>query len=438
MRKKVIDILVIGLALFSMFFGAGNTVFPPYLGMGAGDQWITALFGYFIADIGFALVAIFAILRYDGDAEAVTGRIGKIPGTLIMSAAVICLCPLLVVPRTAATTFEMSVAPFTDGGGKILCSIIYFAVIFALTIRESSVIDIVGKYLTPALFIGLLVLIVKGIVTPIGPISDMAKVDNVVVSSINSGYQTMDVLASLVYGLIILKTVCHKGYSSLPDQAKIIGWSGIVASVGLMAVYCGLTYLGATTSTLYGMDINLSQLIMNIIRHLLGESGLFVLGIIVALACITSAIGLVSSGAHYFSKVSGGKISYGALIVVFCVLSTVIANFGLEKIVHIAAPILSFVFPGILTLIFLSFLSPRRVNVNICRGATAGAMATGLVEILHSWGAPVSFVTRLPLANLGFSWVTPAIACGVICAFLPNSKQHVRSVRLYLKDLIWK
>lgn len=427
MKKSRLDILVVGFALFSMFFGAGNVIFPPFLGLCAGNQWLTAFICYYLADIGLALVAIFAILKNGGDVESITGKVGKVPGTLLMSAIILCVGPLLAIPRTAATTFEMAVAPLSGGSGTLITSVVFFALILAMTIRESSVVDIVGKFLTPALLIGLLVLIVKGAVTPIGPISDTPMIDNIIVNGVSSGYQTMDVLAALAFGIIIVKNVNQKGYTSLPDKVKFIGMASIVAAFGLLVVYCGLTFLGATASTLYGMEINRAQLIINIIRSLLGEGGAVLLGIVVALACITTAVALVSSSADYFSKLSGGKLSYKTLTVVICVFSTMASNIGLDQIIAVASPILSFVYPGVLTLIFLSFFSDRIKKQNVCRGAAIGAMAVSLLEILAFYGVPIAFVARLPLSEFGFAWVIPAILCGVLGALLPDSAHEAVS-----------
>ena len=154
-HTSVKDIFVIGFALFSMFFGAGNVIFPPYLGLESGSQWFFGFLCYFIADIGLALLALFAIMRC-GSTEAIVKRIGKIPSVLLMTAIVLCIGPMLAIPRTAASTFEMSVQLMIPDFSAPLFSVVFFAVIFLLSIRESAVVDIVGKILTPLLLLGLL------------------------------------------------------------------------------------------------------------------------------------------------------------------------------------------------------------------------------------------------------------------------------------------
>ena len=211
MRKEIKDILIIGFALFSMYFGAGNVIFPPFLGLQAGGEWISAFISYYIADIGLALLAIFAMLRCKSDIEGVTGRIGKKPSIILSSAIVLCIGPLLAIPRTAATVHEMTIMPIFGNVNVVLTSVVFFILILILCINESSVVDIVGKFLTPALIIGLIILIVKGIIDPIGNINPEPQITYIVSEGISSGYQTMDVLASLIFGVIILKNVKERG-----------------------------------------------------------------------------------------------------------------------------------------------------------------------------------------------------------------------------------
>ena len=212
MQKKkttVRDVIVIGFALFSMFFGAGNVVFPPYLGLEAGPEWLTGFTTYFIADIGLALVGLFALLRV-GSSEAVLNRVGRVPAEILMCAIILCIGPMVAIPRTSASTYEMAIAPNISGVSPILFSAIFFALILALCIKESAVVDIVGKILTPLLLLGLFAIIIKGVITPLGEPSALPQIANVAVTGIKAGYQTMDALAALPFGIIVLQSVTDK------------------------------------------------------------------------------------------------------------------------------------------------------------------------------------------------------------------------------------
>ena len=408
MRKSWKDTFVIGFALFSMFFGAGNVIFPPYLGLGCGREWLLGFLCYYLADIGLALVALFAILK-GGGSESITQPLGRVPSAVLMSAIVLCIGPMLAIPRTAATTYEMSVLPLAAGFSPALFSALFFLVILLLCLRESAVVDIVGRFLTPALLIGLLILIVKGVVSPIGSVPDRVLVDNVVRTGIEAGYQTMDVLAAMVFGIIVLNSAREKGHTETKAQYRVVAGAGIIAGTVLLVVYLGLTYLGVTMSEFFNLSVLRTYLMVAIVRNLLGHGGIFLFSIVVALACVTTAVALVSSSAAFFSELSKGKLPYKALVAVICVFSAVVSNIGLEQIVSIAAPVLELVYPPTLVLIVLAFFRrwlPEDLPLQL---AAAGALLYSGLSFLRSCGVPMEILDRLPLSSFGFGWMAPAI-----------------------------
>ena len=254
-----------------MFFGAGKIIFPPYLGM-SGSEWGWAAF-VIIWLTSIATLAIFALIRNGGEISSITGRIGKIPGEIMLSAIILCIGPFIALPRTGATVQEMFVEPVFGDVSPWLATAVFFLLVMLLTIRESSVVDIIGKILTPALVLGLLILIVTGFISPLGKISDTHMMDNVVVAGINSGYQTMDVLAAMIFGIIIVKNVMEKGYTETHAKYRITRNASLVAAGALLVIYCGLTFLGATVSSTYNLRINRSELLLNITGDLLGHAG---------------------------------------------------------------------------------------------------------------------------------------------------------------------
>ena len=420
-KKHVTDSIVVGFALFAMFFGAGNVVFPPYLGMHAGEQWANGFLFYFIADIGLALVAMFAIL-HAGGADNITGRIGHVASKVLMCAVILCIGPMVAIPRTAATTLEMSVTPFFSGMSPVVFSIIFFAVILLLSIKQSAVIDIVGKILTPALLIGLLVLIVKGFVSPIGDIVDTGvSASEVTVNGIKSGYQTMDVLAAMAFGIIILSSADEKGYTDSKSAAKMIGIAAALSGVLLLIVYFGLTYLGATASTVFPTDISRANLVIGIVELLLGKAGLIIFAIVIALACITTAVALVSSAASFFAKLANDKISYSVFVVVICVSSAVISNLGLDMIIAIATPVLDVVYPPMLVLILLSWFGDK-LHKSVYVSSVAGSLIASVLATASLYGMNVPVIDSLPLASLGLGWLTPAAVFGLVAYLVSKVK----------------
>jgi len=417
--KKYIDQFVIGFALFSMFFGAGNIIFPPYLGLGSGPEWLIGFICYYIADIGLAILAIFALLKNGGDLNNITDRIGKIPGEVMVALIILCIGPIIALPRTGATTYEMFVQPLFGQVSPLIPLLIFFGISLILTLRESAVIDIIGKFLTPLLFIGLLALIIIGIINPIGEVADTAMMENVALEGINAGYQTMDVLAAMIFGIIIVKSVNDKGYKEEKLKYATARNASVIAAIGLLVIYCGLTYLGATVSEIFNLKINRSELIVNITYGLLGDAGTLVLGIVVTLACLTTSIALITSTADYFHGISNGKISYKLIAVITAIISALLAMVGTDMIISIASPILSLLYPGALTLLALSFLK-EKISDWTLRFSVAGALTGSLLSVLYSLGVPLDFIDSLPLSASGLSWILFAAVSGII-GFITNT-----------------
>ena len=399
--KQIKDCVVIGAALFAMFFGAGNMIFPPYLGLQAGIEWFVAFLGYYLADVGLAVVAMLALIR-TGGSDGLLRPLGRVWSTGLMMAIMLCLGPLISIPRTAATTFELSVAPLWKGMNLNLFCAAFFVVVFLLSVNESAVVDIVGKILTPILFASLLLLIVKGVLFPLGEITKPPLNDQVVASGISAGYQTMDVLASVVFGALILNSAAQKGYTGAREQAGASVGASLVAGAGLLVVYAGLTYLGATAQALPNTRLTRIELLVALVQAIFpGKGGMVFFGIIAALACLTTAIALTSAASRYFAGLSNGRVSYKTVAGVICAFSAAVSGIGVERLVELAAPILGVVYPPVLALVLLSFLG-RAESRWFYRIPAAAAMVVGLLET-----AGVAAVGLLPMARLGLAWVVP-------------------------------
>lgn len=425
MRKKTSfkDIAVIGLALFAMFFGAGNLIFPPHLGTNAGHEWFIGFLCFFIADVGLALVAILSMIKSgDVSIQGVTKKLGTVPSVIINTLIVLCIGPFLAIPRTAATTFEMGVMPIFPQINSWVFGAIFFGLVLLFTIRPSGVVDVIGKYLTPILVACLLAMIILGFVHPIGEISDVTNFETVR-EGVMAGYQTMDVLASIVFVIIIISAAKDKGYTETKDTMSVVIKSSIFAAVALFIIYGGLAFLGATTSAGGFEGYNQTGLVVAITQSLIGSYGVLVLAIIVFFACLTTAIGLVSSCASYFAELTNGKVSYTKVVILTVAFSYIVSNFGISTIISIAAPILSLLYPVVLVMIVLNFFSARIKNNNIYLFAAAFALAASAAEVLCGFGLPLHFVEKLPLGSFQCGWVVPAIIGGIIGKFVPASEK---------------
>ncbi len=423
MRKKQVDIWILGFALFSMFFGAGNVIFPPYLGFQSGTAWLSGFLSYYIADIGLALLALFALLRHNG-IEEVLAPIGQKAGNLLLHTIVLCIGPMVAIPRTAATTLELSIDPFLANVNPWLFSFLFFGVILLLAIQESALVNIVGKFLTPLLLVGLVVLIVVGIVSPVGEIVGAKTTASVPLQGIEAGYQTMDVLAALIFGSVALANTSKIGYTDAKERRAVVFGGGVVAGAGLLLVYMGLTYLGACAGARFPNDIGRSSLVTGLVYMLLGRTGSMIFGIVVALACMTTALALVSSASSHFSQASGGKVSYRTLVIVCCLLSAVLSNFGVDMIISIAGPILNMVYPPALVLCILAFCKRKVLGDLTYRFATGAALLVSiLLECQSVFGINLPFLAYLPLQSMGFSWLCPSLVFAVLGYFLGRKRK---------------
>lgn len=423
-KSSMRDIFTFGFALFAMFFGAGNLIFPPYLGIIAGPSWFAGFAGFTFADAGLALLAVIAIAQCRGQIMDLFGKIGKVPAILLSFADIMCVGPLLVIPRTGATTYEMGITPLIGDGVPILVVVvIFFALTYILTVRPSKVIDIVGQVLTPFLIIALSIIIIKGVISPIGSPVSQPMIPNVVERGILDGYQTMDCFVSIAVGSVLILTLSNKGYEDPKEQIKVLIKAGVIACVGLGLIYGGLTYLGSTVSTMYGPDAEKAKVIVNITQLLLGNTGKMILAIAVSLACLTTSIGLTSATAEYLSMLSKNKFSYEKMVLFVCVFAGAAATMGVSGLVKIADPILSIVYPPSIVLIVLVFFKDKIKNDNVYKAACLVAViisAAALVGKMAGIDALTNIVQSLPLANFGFNWLVPTIIAGIVGNFIPS------------------
>ncbi len=407
--------IVVGFALFAMFFGAGNLIFPPTLGQDSGTLWFWGFLGFLLMDAVLACVGIFAVSVHGGPREAFRQALGQRGSVILNTAAVLCLCVLFAMPRTAATTYELSVAPYAgEAAGWLLIpfSVVFFAVVYLLACRQSRVVDIIGKFFTPTLVVGICILIVVGIVHPLGGLQP-PRTPTVFQEGIRAGYQSMDVLGVSAFALIILDSTLVKSTAEGAPRRQLLARASLVAIILLGIIYGGLTYLGATSVGL-GTEMTQADLLMDVVYALLGDAGVVLLSVIVLLACLTTAVALVSSAADFFSTLANGRISYRAFLVADCIIGALICDMGLDAIIQISDPVLGVVYPPFITVVIL-LLFRRKLRVRaVYQGAAMGAFVGGLLMELANAGILSWDASWLPLASMGFGWFLFAVAGAVV------------------------
>lgn len=417
MRQTNKDVLVVGVALFAMFFGAGNLIFPPYMGLLAGTDWKWALLGFLITGIGLPLLGIVAAARAGGTVEDIGRRVGPRFGRLLGIVILLAIGPLLAIPRTCATAFELGIRPSMPGFSIVLFSVIFFSITLWFALNRSAVLDKIGKFLTPFLILTLVWIILRGVFYPLGVIAE-TDLTGAAGRGFREGYQTMDALASLVFAQIVIGTLIFKGYDNVKDQVRMASAAGAIAALGLGLVYGGLMYLGATASAAYPPAVERTDLLIAIAGGLMGDSGKIVLGLAVGLACLTTAIGLTATVADYFSTLSGNRVGYKLIAVATVVFSGVFATVGVTTIVNVAFPLLITVYPVAIALIVLTLIGGAVAHRAVYIGAVTGGLLTSIPEALTAAGMPVVFlnllVDKIPFAGAGFAWIIPVIAGSMI------------------------
>lgn len=419
MKKSTKDSIVVGFALFSMFFGAGNLIFPAFLGNTIGDQYLLGIIGFILTGVGLPLLAIMACSKGDGTFKSISSKIGPSFSVIFTAILFIAIGPMLAIPRTAATTFELTINPFFQGISPFIAMTIYFVINLFFVLRKTSIIDTIGKYLTPALMVLLFVLIVKGLFMPIGNITETNAI-NVFPNSLLEGYQTMDAIAALLFAGIITTSLKSKGYEGKEMPSMIIK-SSLIAVLGLAFVYGGLTYIGAQTVGLVSSEIGKTGLLILISKNILGNIGPVIIGIAMGLACLTTSIGLLTAGSNFFEKISNGKLSFKVNAIIISIISLAIATLGVDNIVVLSVPILNVLYPVSITLVGTTLLSKYINNIKATRVGVYTSLIFGVLFAIP--GFNLSFI---PLADIGFGWLIPtviAIICSCIIFTPINNKE---------------
>jgi branched-chain amino acid:cation transporter, LIVCS family len=439
--------VIIGTMLFGMFFGAGNLIFPIQMGQLAGTNYWLALIGFLVTAIGLPFLGILAIgLSGSNGLRDLASRVHPIYGVVFAMLLYLTIGPFFAIPRTATVPFVVGIEPFLTSSqltvGLLLFSFIFFLIVFYFSLNPAKIMDIIGKYLTPAFLLFLFLLIIISIVRPMGEfIAPQASyVNDAFMNGFKEGYNTMDALASLAFGIIVINAIKRLGITEKKEIAKATLFSGIFA-MALMAVIYGLImYMGASSLGLIGSFDNGGQIFAAVAEHYFGSYGAILLAIIIVLACLKTSIGLITACSEFFHEVFP-KISYRAFVVVLCVVSFAIANVGLSNIIKFAVPVLMFLYPLAIVLILLGLCAPLFKNaqsvfllaivftflVSIIDGYVAlkGSLESFSIGILDEIVSV--YANILPLYDIGLGWLLPAAVGAMIgwIIFAVTKKQTI-------------
>lgn len=432
-KLNISQIMSISMMLFAIFFGAGNMIFPPAMGQLAGDNYVKALAGFILTDVGIAILGIIAI-ALTGTTIDDLGRLVSKKFALFFSVSIYLLIgPLFALPRTATVSFEITFLPYLKSNEKIIGLLIFTFIFFELTYylsrKVNKLVDIVGKILTPFLLISIISIFFMAIINTEGngtlafgkmmpPTGNYQ--NHPFFLGMMEGYNALDGPAGLAFAIIIINAIKDYGVSNKKSIVKYTIYCGLGSALFLSVVYFMLTYIGSITNEPF---INGGAMLHAVTYYLFGDLGAIILGIAVLLACLATAIGLVSSFANYLTEITSQKWTYEKIVRYVCIFSFMIANIGLNQLIKISFPILNMIYPLTIVLIVLSIfknkIKHRRMMYVLPMILT---FIVSFINGMQTFGIHLGIVSKLvmllPLNYLGFGWVSVAIV-GVFIGYLP-------------------
>ena len=432
-RLSLRQLVAVGSMLFGLFFGAGNLIFPAAMGQQAGWNVLTASAGLLITGVGLPLlgVAALGISRCDGLAS-LSSRVGKGYGLFFTCLLYLTIGPFFAIPRCATVPFEVGVVPAMGGSGSpaalAVFSVVFFAAVLWFSLRPGKILTWVGKVLNPLFLVCLGVLLVTALANPMGSAALVVPAEGYTqaafVSGFLEGYNTMDALAGLAFGIVVVQVIRGLG---VEDPGSIAGNTVLAGCLGcgLMGViYLAVAVAGAQTRAVYPAASNGGEVLLWMAQHYFGAFGAVILAVTVTFACLKTAVALFPNGP-----------SYRVWAVGFSLFSCGAANFGLNTILAWATPVLMFLYPLAITLILLSlagrwFDNDRRVYASVTAFTLAAALLdfcralpAGAREALHLGGLLEAAGRWLPLFSLGLGWVCPALV-GLALGLALRKRKH--------------
>ena len=430
MKLSKRNMLLVSFMLFSLFFGAGNLIFPPFLGQTAGANTPLALLGFLVTAVVLPVLGVIAVAEFNG-MDNLARKVGPKFAMVFTVLIYLSIGPGLGIPRAASVPFEMAISPYLPEGASFSLfmlgySLVFFLVATWLALTPSKLVERIGKFLTPSLLVLLTGLffsfLFRGDASVAAPQAAYASHSSALLNGFLEGYNTMDTIAALNFGLVIATTLRSFQVKEKKDLMGYTVKAGIAAGTILSLIYAMLSYMGMRSSGVYELQDNGAWTLRCIVHQLFGSTGAVLLAAIFTLACLTTCVGLITSISQYFSTLLK-KVSYRQLVCIIAGFSFLVCNQGLNTILSISVPVLNAIYPVSIVLIVLGLCHKWLKNNPYVFPCTIGA--TAVVSVLYSLdqlGVSLGFVTKLchalPMYKAGMGWVvvaacTAAVTIGV-------------------------
>ncbi|MGM0216512.1 branched-chain amino acid transport system II carrier protein [Enterococcus sp. AZ109] len=424
MKKQTKDSVLVGFALFAIFFGAGNLIFPAALGNITGDRWPVSLLATFLVAILLPILSVVSVASVGDTFVSITRPVGNWYYYVVNLFAMIGTGVLANIPRMSATAYELSVKQLVPQIPNYLFSLLFFGCVYLLGMDKSSFLDNIGKYLSPILLVLLLFIVLKGLTNPLGELIP-ARIDQPFSYAFLELYKTGDLLAGLLMSSLFIESVKQKGYHTLLEKKSIVIRASVVAGLSLLAVYGGLLVVGAFASSVYPATIPRTELLFSIVYTLLGKNGMLVLGLTVVLACLTTCVGMTAAAANFIKELVKDRLSYRASMLVVCGIGVTISSMGVEGIMDFSTPLFLAIYPSAIVMTLLAFFLKRAKTVQWYRFAVISALVVGILDSLNSLNvqAAAAIVDLLPFSEMGLGWIVPAVIAGGVGLLSGRMKQ---------------
>ena len=422
LRQKI---LVAG-TLFGMFFGAGNLIFPVHLGQMAGQNALPAIIGFIITAVG---VPILGVTHSDG-LQTLSGKVGKGYGIFFTCLLYLTIGPLFAIPRCATVSFTTGITPLLGANSPerlylLLFSAVFFAFVLFFSLRPGKITVWIGKIINPLFLFFFAVLMLAALLAPGAAVSAGEPVEayrsDAFFPALIEGYGTMDAIAGLAFGIVVIDVIRRIGVDNDDAIAEDVLSSGLLTGALMALIYVVSIVVGAQSRGLFELSENGGIALTQIAGHYLGGVGLFILAFTITFACLKTSIGLVTACAETFSKMTNGKISYRSWAILFTVFSFAVSNIGLSAIIEYSIPMLMLIYPPAIALILLAFLGKffahdRTVYIATMIGTWAAAIFDCMktlpapVQAALHLDAPIAFAAaHLPLFDKNLGWLLPAV-----------------------------
>lgn len=407
--------LLLGMTIFAIMFGAGNIILPPIVGYFAGENFFFAIIAFILTSAGFAALGVASMALQKNNFLDITKKIHPKAHLFLLSIVVIIIGPLFAAPRTAIITNQLFVAEIFGNNPIVLgiSSLFFFSITAFVLLSKTNLIDVIGKYLTPVLIVLLTVLIGGSLLQGQAFIHTEATSSEAIVSGLQTGYLTVDALGYIIIATISIKAILTEKSMKHDDKTKVLMRSVLIALFLISLVYLGLGYMGATTTYVASGDVSGIAILSHNIEAIFGRIGNIIFGLAVALACLTTSIGLVANTSNFFAV--NTKTDQSKWIIALAAVSFLISLLPLSGLTSIIGPVLLMLVPPSMCVAFLGFVNSKVRRRRTLVVPFIVSVVLGLMSLIAEFSSGMkNILTILPLGKYGLSWVPIIIAVIII------------------------